>query len=141
MDKNEIVAWINLVAGKIVHLEQSEDLLLQTYSLVLRVSKPSPSPSKCNPITTDSLREQIYNLGVEHCDLIASLRQVDYDLALKLNCSFFHNMLIRLEQLRVELCVYDAKKRTAKVRNAPHTSYNRELVTKTKRFIDYYPGC
>ncbi|KAK3833099.1 MAG: hypothetical protein JOS17DRAFT_789800 [Linnemannia elongata] len=143
MDKNELVAQINLVAVKIDHLEQKEDLLLQNLFL-------GPKGEKIFSVALDvqshhfrlsSVREKIYNLGAEHCDLIESLRQVDYDLALKLNRSFFHNMLMRLEQLRVELSIYDAKDRAVKEKNAVHASYNRELVTKIKHFFDYYPGC
>lgn len=62
-------------------------------------------------------------------------------MALELNCAFFHCMLMRLQQIRVELLLYDSKERTVTERNAVHANYNRELVTKIKRFFDYYPGC
>lgn len=55
MDRNELVARIKLIAGKIELLEQTEDLRSKTCSLVLRVPTPSPSPSKRNLITITSL--------------------------------------------------------------------------------------
>ncbi|KAF9536639.1 hypothetical protein EC957_010252 [Mortierella hygrophila] len=76
MDKNEPVAWINLVADKIEHLEQTEDLLLRNlfvnpegikvFSVALDVQSPHHKLS--------STRKQIYDLGAENCDIIASSR-------------------------------------------------------------------
>ncbi|KAF9333864.1 hypothetical protein BGZ91_011087 [Linnemannia elongata] len=103
MDRNELVAWIKLIADKIELLEQTEDLLLQNlftgpeganaFSIAFE--------AQSHHYNLSSFREKIYDLGVKHCDVIASLRKVDFDLALELNRAFFHSMLMRLKQIRV----------------------------------------
>ncbi|KAF9156235.1 hypothetical protein BG015_006638 [Linnemannia schmuckeri] len=86
-------------------------------------------------------REKIYNLGVEHCYIIASLRQINSELASKLNLPFSHKVLVRLDQLRLELRAYDAKEGLVREKNEVHANYNRELIAKIKQFFDYCPGC
>ncbi|KAH7028732.1 hypothetical protein BKA57DRAFT_511460 [Linnemannia elongata] len=87
MDRNELVARIKLIAGKI------EPLDANAFSIAFE-----PQSHHYN---LSSVREKIYDLGVKHCDVIASLRKVDFDLALELNRAYFHSMLMRLKQIRV----------------------------------------
>ncbi|KAF8946894.1 hypothetical protein BGZ47_011043 [Haplosporangium gracile] len=143
MQKNELLARINFVSGKIEDLEQQEESLIRILSF-------GPEGGKIFCVTLgmkvyhfelSAAREQIYNLGLEHCDIISSLRQIDSDLASKLNLSFSHKMLMRLDQLRLELRAYDAKEGLVKEKNEVHANCNRELIAKIKQFFDYYPGC